>query len=269
MITPILKWPGGKRWLISSGQLPKISQYTKYIEPFLGGAAIFFYLKPENAILTDVNKELIETYQAIVEDYVSLEALLRDHHRNHCTDYYYKMRQFSPKDRISIAARFIYLNRTCWNGLYRVNKKGQFNVPIGTRTSILRDTDNFELLSVILKSAKIYYSDFEQTIDLSDEGDLLFVDPPYTVKHNHNNFLKYNENIFSWQDQNRLKTCLLRAKNRGVQIIMTNADHECIRELYKEIGNCFIVTRMSSLSSKSDNRKSITESVFTANFKLN
>ena len=266
MINPFLKWPGGKRWLISTGQFPKVGKYNRYIEPFLGGAAIFFHLMPKKAILTDINKDLIETYQAIVEDYKSVESLLKTHQTKHCKDYYYKIRQSRPKNQISSAAQFIYLNRTCWNGLYRVNKKGQFNVPIGTRSSVLRDSDNFKAISELLKSARIYVSDFEDAIDLSAEGDLLFIDPPYTVKHNLNNFIKYNENIFSWQDQKRLKDCLLRAKDRGVKIIITNANHECIHNLYSPIGDLSSVERTSLLASNVSKRKTVSEALITANF---
>jgi DNA adenine methylase len=265
MINPFLKWPGGKRWLITSGQFPEIGSFNRYIEPFLGGAAIFFHFKPKQAILTDINKDLIKTYQAIADDYQSVESILKHHQAKHCKEYYYEIRQSCPIDKISDAARFIYLNRTCWNGLYRVNKKGQFNVPIGTRNSVIRDSDNFKAISDLLKSAIINVSDFEDTVDLSIEGDLLFIDPPYTVKHNHNNFIKYNENIFSWKDQKRLRDCLLRAKNRGVKIIITNAYHECIKDIYHHIGDISNVVRTSLLASDVSSRKTVSEALITVN----
>lgn len=256
----------GKRWLVNSEQLPSLPPFQRYIEPFLGGAAIFFYLKPTNAVLADINQQLITTYKAIRDDYQGVEKLLKEYHTKHCKDFYYNIRSTDPSDPKSIAAKLIYLNRTCWNGLYRVNKKGQFNVPMGTRSSIFRCSDNFQQISELLKNTDIVCADFETIIDQTGPGDLLFVDPPYTVKHNHNNFVKYNESIFKWSDQSRLKDCLERAKDRGVYILMTNACHNSVQELYGNIGRFISVKRASSLSGKVSSRKMTEESLFVSNF---
>jgi len=268
MISPFLKWAGGKRWLVKSNKFPKPQHFNQYIEPFLGSGAVFFSLLPDKAILADINCDLIELYQVIRDDHIALKRHLEKHQSQHCKEYYYNIRSFVPDNNVARAARFIYLNRTCWNGLYRVNLKGQFNVPIGTRSAILKDTDDFATISKILGGVEFFATDFEITINMAQEGDFLFVDPPYTVKHNNNNFIKYNEKIFSWKDQKRLKECLIKAKNRGVQIVITNADHKCIQELYCELGEYMQFFRSSSLAADVKKRRNISEGIFLANFEL-
>ncbi len=234
IIVPFLKWAGGKRWLVSSSQQIFPSKYNRYVEPFLGSAAVFFYLKPNRAILSDCNHELIETYQAVKMNYGNVVRLLREHQRKHSKAYYYHIRAQRPMTIFSRAARFIYLNRTCWNGLFRVNLRGEFNVPIGSKTDVLLDSDNFKDISNLLNSASLRCEDFEKIINETRAGDFLFVDPPYTVKHNLNGFVKYNETLFSWQDQIRLRNCLEEARDRKVIILMTNADHSSVRALYRD-----------------------------------
>jgi len=193
---------------------------------------VFFSLQPSQSILSDINSDLIETYQAIKDRPEIVEHYLRIHHKKHSKEYYYHVRDSMLRSRFSRAAKFIYLNRTCWNGLYRVNLKGKFNVPIGTKTKVIMESDDFQKISDLLNNAEIKVSDFEKTIDMAKAGDLVFVDPPYTIKHNNNNFIKYNECLFSWEDQIRLREALCRAKCRGANILITNANHHCIKELY-------------------------------------
>ena len=231
---PFLKWAGGKRWLA-----PRINDVVKlingkYIEPFLGSGAIFFSLRPSSALLSDANEELINTYIAIRDDPQKVFELLKLHQRKHCSDYFYKIRDYRPREKYHKAARFIYLNRTCWNGLYRVNLHGTFNVPIGTKSNVLMTSDDWPAVSRLLSSADIKSQDFEAAIDSAERGDLVFADPPYTVKHNLNGFIKYNNALFSWDDQIRLRDALMRAKQRGARIISTNACHESVRDLYKD-----------------------------------
>lgn len=226
----------------------------RYIEPFLGGGAVFFALQHQNSLLSDVNTELINAYVAIREDYERVYSLLKLHQARHSADYFYQMRDYRPLCEFRKAARFIYLNRTCWNGLYRVNRQGQFNVPIGTKTSVLMPTDDWHQLSKLLATAEIACSDFECTITMAEEGDLVFADPPYTVKHNHNGFIKYNDSLFSWNDQIRLRDALWAAKCRGARIILTNANHESIRELYQKHFHLESVTRASVLAGSAAHR---------------
>lgn len=253
---PFLKWAGGKRWLLSKGNqlLPDMQKINKYLEPFLGGGSIFFHIKPEQAILSDINEDLINAYIVIRENWYDLYAILKKYNKNHSNNFYYQIRSSNPRTALNRAARFIYLNRTCWNGLYRVNKKGEFNVPIGTKTNVILEADNFEILSSVLTSAKIEVCDFELTINKAEENDFVFVDPPYTVKHNLNGFVKYNETIFSWQDQIRLRKAISKAIDRGAKVLVTNANHKSIEELYKGCGKMYLLNRASVIAGKSTAR---------------
>jgi DNA adenine methylase len=265
MTEPFLKWAGGKRWLANSSQLPRPKNFSRYLEPFLGGAAIFFHLRPESAVLSDINAELIELYVTIRDHPDRLMELMRVHHRRHNAEYYYAMRASIPDDSISRAARTMYLNRTCWNGLYRVNLKGVFNVPIGTKSSVIFDHDDFHGVADVLGAAEIRCCDFEETVREAQEGDFLFVDPPYTVRHNMNGFIKYNENLFSWNDQIRLRDAVANAVGRGASVVVTNADHDSVRELYKDLFRYTSVSRASVLASESARRGRTTEALFSAN----
>jgi DNA adenine methylase len=263
-LKPFLKWAGGKRWFVAehANLLPK--RFNRYIEPFLGSGAVFFYLCPSKGILGDSNSDLIDTYLAIKQNWALVYRYLKKHQQMHSRDYYYRTRSFKPKSLASRAARFIYLNRTCWNGLYRVNQAGIFNVPIGTRKSVIFEDDRFDKVSESLQGADLHACDFEQIIDMADEGDFVFADPPYTVRHNNNSFIKYNEKLFSWLDQERLCGALKRAKNRGAQILATNACSQSVRELYKASFKTIEVTRNSLISSKVENRKKCEElAIFT------
>lgn len=251
---PFLKWAGGKRWL--SRRIIELTGPVsgRYIEPFLGGGAVFFALRPLRSLLSDINWELINTYTAIKDDHEKVFSLLRMHQSAHSKEYYYRMRDYRPRCEYRQAARFIYLNRTCWNGLYRVNRDGEFNVPIGTKTAVLMPTDDWSGLSELLGSAELVCADFEESIFAAGEGDLIFADPPYTVKHNFNGFIKYNDSLFSWRDQIRLRDALLEAKRRGAKVILTNANHASIRDLYDEHFNMESVTRASVLAGSAAHR---------------
>lgn len=232
-VAPFLKWAGGKRWLVKSHLSIFPSTYGRYIEPFLGSGAVFFRLLPEKAILTDINEELINLYRVVRDDWQLLWKHLKAHNRHHSDDYYYAVREQRPTSDVGRAARLLYLNRTCWNGLYRVNRRGEFNVPRGTKDSVLLDTDDFASVAASLSGVRLEVCDFEVSIDRAVSGDLIFADPPYTVKHNHNGFVKYNDRIFSWDDQVRLRDALVRADERGAYVVVTNAYHESVRDLYR------------------------------------
>jgi len=262
-IKPFLKWAGGKRWLIHRHQKIFPKEYGKYIEPFLGGGAVFFGLAPAKAVLADANEDLVTTYKAIKSDWKSVVSMLKRHEKLHNETYYYQVRSSKPRSPVSIASRLIYLNRTCFNGLYRVNQKGQFNVPKGSKDGVVYHNDNFAAISKTLQMASVVHRDFEETCAIALEGDLLYVDPPYTVKHNSNNFLKYNESIFSWEDQERLAKCLSLASERGAYIIVSNADHPTIHELYGSIGTISRVYRSSVLSGQARYRGKISETIIS------
>lgn len=258
-ITPFLKWAGGKRWLADHVLDLIPANFSTYYEPFLGSGAIYFSLQPEAAVLSDLNEDLINAYASIRDCGEKVTIALRQHHHQHSKDYYYEVRARRLRAQHTRAAQFIYLNRTCWNGLYRVNLAGIFNVPIGTKTKVILDTDNFPGTAELLNHAELHCRDFEETIDLAGKDDVIFADPPYTIHHNHNGFIKYNENIFSWQDQIRLRDALVRAKARGAKIIMTNANHESVRALYNKGFSLTPLSRMSVIAGSSKARKTYEE----------
>jgi len=252
-IVPPLKWAGGKRWFVSNHKdlLPKT--FNKYIEPFLGSGAVFFSVQPDQALISDLNPELINLYEVIRDEPIKLREKLKDHQRKHSKEYYYAMRSLQPRNNLTKAARMLYLNRTCWNGLYRVNLKGEFNVPKGTKDNVILETDNFQKLSEILSKAEIKCQDFQKSIDAAEDGDFLFVDPPYTVAHNNNGFVKYNQNLFSWEDQLRLRDALLAAVQRGVEVVLTNAAHNSVKEIYSSFDQ-LVVERAGVISGLKSSR---------------
>ena len=254
LLRPFLKWAGGKRWLFDTGQF-SLPQYTgRYIEPFLGGGAVYFQTLPKNAMLSDSNERLIELYVAIRDELPKFEILLNVHAKAHSYEYFYEIRAKRFRKPVTRAAQFLYLNRTCWNGLYRENLKGEFNVPIGTKQTVIFESDDFNAWSKALQDARIEHCDFEVAIDESAEGDFLFVDPPYTVLHNLNGFVKYNQNIFAWEDQVRLRDALKRATERGASFALTNADHASVRELYNDFGIHRRLQRHSVIAGSSSHR---------------
>ena len=263
MIEPFLKWPGGKRWLTSRHLEMFPKTYGKYIEPFLGGAAVFFALSPEDAYLSDANAELINAYNRIKTGRLKIERSLARYQKKHDSEFYYKVRNRRPKDPIARAARFLYLNRTCFNGIYRVNKEGNFNVPIGTKDTVSFEDGYLENVEKALKNARIRTRDFAIAIGNANKGDFVFIDPPYTVMHNNNGFVKYNAQLFSWADQARLATAIKAASTRGAFIMMSNADHASVKALYNGFGTHHTLTRSSVLAGDPGYRRNATELLIT------
>lgn len=261
LTAPFLKWAGGKRWFADRCLHLIPRDHGRYIEPFLGSGAMFFALQPSTALLSDLNRDLINCYCAVRDAPERIIERLEEHHRRHGKAHYYETRSVKPEDPVEWAAWFIYLNRTCWNGLYRVNRKNEFNVPIGTKTSVVLPNDNFSEASRLLADVEIIHQDFEATLDASRAGDFVFVDPPYTVKHNLNGFIKYNDKIFSWSDQIRLRDAVVRAAKRGALILVTNANHSSIREIYEGVGRQQVVRRASVLAASAAHRSQTEELV--------
>lgn len=261
-MSPFLKWAGGKRWLVAKHTDWFCLDTNRHLEPFLGSGAVFFHIAPKRAILSDTNEELISGYKAIRKDPNGIVRHLKHHQSLHSTSYYYEMRERKPRTPLTRAARLLYLNRTCFNGLYRVNLDGVFNVPKGTKSTVILPADDFPKVSRILRSATLSAVDFEETIQDAKEGDFLYIDPPYTVKHNNNNFVKYNEHIFSWSDQVRLAKCALDAAHRGARVLISNANHPSVSELYKaNLWAQLKVDRFSKLASSAEYRRDTTELV--------
>ncbi|MEY9260035.1 DNA adenine methylase [Brevibacterium epidermidis] len=259
---PFLRWAGSKQRLLRQ-ILPYIpTEYSgNYYEPFLGAGALFFLLEPEKAVLSDTCEPLIETYEAVrnspsdvIRSLGNMDVLNKQQ--------YYEIRDKSYLESADRAARFIYLNRAAWNGLYRVNNKGKFNVPYGRpRSANLVDADNLSSCSKILASASVSVADFENSVMDAKSGDLVYFDPPYVTGHNNNGFVDYNEKLFSWEDQQRLARLASELKASGVHVVVSNANHPSILSLYPSFRQA-IISRRSALASDVAKRKSVTEVVF-------
>jgi len=263
MLEPFLKWPGGKRWLVHKYHTLFPTSFRRYIEPFVGGGAVFFYLVPRRSIISDTNVELINAYQCLKGHSNEIDKRLRTLQLRHSKTLYYRIRAKRPADTIDQAVRFLYLNRTCFNGIYRVNRKGNFNVPIGSKDLVEYSKGYLQTIADYLSAASIRVADFEETIDKAKEGDFVFVDPPYTVMHNNNNFIKYNARLFSWADQLRLARAVKSAAKRGAAIMISNADHHSIRDLYRGFGNHYRIKRSSVLAAESAHRRNTSELLIT------
>lgn len=259
---PFLRWAGGKRWFAESTDFTT-PQHGIYLEPFLGGGAFFFGNNINLALLSDMNEYLINAYIWMRDDPIGLFNRLQEHFAKHSSLRYYSVRESLCPTGLAGAADFIYLNRSCFNGLFRVNLAGRFNVPVGSKVYPLDNRAEFVGWSNRLQQAEIALSDFEPIVDRASAADFLFLDPPYTVNHNENGFIEYNEKIFGWDDQVRLHESLMKAKARGADFILTNADHETVRELWK---NCDLasVERGSEMAGKTAFRGRTTELVVTS-----
>jgi len=224
---------------------------------------VFFHLTTQCAVLSDTNQELVNAYQCLKKHAKVIEKRLASLQHKHGETLYYRTRATRPTDAIEQAVRFLYLNRTCFNGIYRVNLKGEFNVPIGTKDRVAYPEGYLQEIATCLRRASILIADFEETIDKAAAGDFVFVDPPYTVMHNNNNFVKYNANLFSWTDQIRLASAVKRAARRGAALMISNADHRSVRELYRNFGVHHRVDRTSILAADMLHRRRTTELLIT------
>lgn len=251
---PFLKWAGGKRWLSTALGLLVGDGTTRYFEPFLGSGAAFFTAPVSNAILSDSNSELINCF-TVVRDRPS-QLISRLSQLEISRETFTHMRPSVPTSAINRAVRFIYLNKTAFNGLYRVNRNGEFNVPFGCKpTTELCDRSTIEACSQRLQSAELSTCDFSCTLKNAKVGDHVYLDPPYTVKHNNNGFRRYNERLFSWADQERLAVLATERVRSGVCVVVTNGLHQDVRRLYSSrdfLG--FTVTRASNMAAQTEKR---------------
>lgn len=266
-LKPFLRWAGGKQWLTDKLLSLVPSDIGVYHEPFLGGASFFFALKPENAILSDANRQLIETYQAVRNNPKAVIKHLRKWQNERET--YYRIRASKFTKKAERAAQFIYLNKTCWNGLYRVNKKGEFNVPFSNNGREIFQYNHLIDIASSLRKAKLIWGDFEESVSTANQGDLIYLDPPYTVSHSNNGFRQYNEELFSWEDQRRLAKVAQNLVKNGCFVLVSNAYHLPILEMYKDF-QVLELTRHSILAASSDRHKKITEVLLLSrNIQLN
>lgn len=256
---PLLKWPGGKRKLLKE-IFPLIGRFNSYYEPFVGGGALFFALHPARAYLSDANPELINVYVQVRDNVDALVGELRKLLNSEAE--YYQVRGRRPRSDLGKAARMLYLARLSFNGIYRLNKSGQFNVPYGKKTHLAPcDHEHLKSASSALKSAYLQACDFEEGTQKAKAGDLVYLDPPYTVAHENNGFLKYNAKIFSWDDQVRLADLSRDLTLRGCKVLVSNAEHPSIQNLYRHMKKKTVV-RHSIMAASSDFRRQIEESIY-------
>lgn len=243
-ISPVLKWVGGKRQLLSELRplIEKVS-YERYIEPFFGGGALYFSLAPKNAIINDYNVSLMEVYEVIRDDAEDLISLLKAHEAKHGEDYFYALRDldrsadFGKLSPVERAARLLYLNKTCFNGLYRVNSKGQFNVPFGRyKHPNIVNEEAIRAASACLagKGVTISHKDYREVLAEARAGDFVYLDPPYMPISPSSSFTGYTDKGFGYEEQKALKEACDDLRNRGIPFIESNSDCEAIRELYKD-----------------------------------
>ena len=263
IIEPFVRWAGGKSWLISVMQdLIRDVNINHYHEPFLGGAAVFFSLDlSKKSYLSDVNEELINTYLQIRDHPDAVIAALSQF--NNTEKSYYQIRSLVFENEIDKAAQFIFLNQTSYNGLYRVNKKGIYNVPYGYRENWRYDYTRILQASLKLQKTRINCGDFESNKYRIQSEDLVFLDPPYTVSHNNNGFIEYNKNLFSLEDQYRLSKYIDFVKKRGAYYMLTNAAHEKIREIFEKGDRIIELSRNSLIGGKNSKREKVSELIFT------
>lgn len=263
---PFVQWVGGKREMIPHYKqyIPKSFNY--YYEPFLGGGAMFFYLQPKKAILGDNNEELVLAYEAVRDTPQKVIELLKKFKIKHSKELYQTIRSIDRTSNIlktltkpEIAARLIYLNQTCFNGIYRVNKLGQFNVPIGSSLNRLI-CDEVTLLkdSIILKNTKIECSDFSTITRNAKKNDFVYFDPPYFPISIYSDFTRYTKEKFFKEDQIRLKEKVDELTKRGCKIMMSNSDCDFINNLYSNYKKIKVFSNRT-LNCKKDKRGKVTE----------
>jgi DNA adenine methylase len=260
---PFLKWAGGKQWLAPiATALIQPEPRGRYFEPFLGGGALFFAAQPDRAVLSDLNVELICAYEALRDQ---VDPLIGELSRYpHDREFFYAMRTKRPRSRVRVAARLIYLNKTAFNGMYRVNAKGEFNVPFGRyRRPTICHEERLRDAAAALRRAELRCADFAQATADARAGDIVFFDPPYVTGHHNNGFRKYNAQLFSWHCQERLYDVTVNLVRRGVRVVMTNADHPAIRGLFEGM-HVTPVQRNSLINSAAADRGPVREAVYTS-----
>ncbi|MBC6478349.1 MAG: DNA adenine methylase [Hormoscilla sp. GM7CHS1pb] len=261
---PFLKWAGGKHRLIRQYK-DYFPEFKNYYEPFLGGGAVFFHLRPQSAVLTDINPDLINAYCCVRDKVESVILLLQEHQQQHGNEYYYSMRSLTPDTEIERAARFIYLNRTCFNGLYRENSQGEFNVPIGKyKNPQICNPELLRSVSATLKNVKIEEKSFEHVLESANSSDdFVYFDPPYYPVSSTSYFTAYSRHSFIEDDQKKLSKIFAELAGRGVKVMMSNSDCSFIRNLYSQF-NIYEISAARAINSKIKKRGSIAEVLVTS-----
>lgn len=259
---PFLRWPGGKRRLAAEIVARFPATYRRYFEPFVGSGAVFFQAKPDQAVLSDINPELMNAYRVVRDRVEEVIAWLSEQRQSKTA--YYAIRRLKPQYDVDRAGRFIYLNRTAFNGIWRVNRRGEYNVPYGYRPrKDLVDAEGLRNASEALARAEFRDIGFERVLKDAKAGDLVYADPPFSVAHENNGFRKYNEVLFSWEDQTRLAETLAELANKGVSVVVSNAHHQSVRKLYEGFSRA-VLTRPCTVAGTIDARTEVKEFLFVS-----
>lgn len=270
---PFVKWVGGKRQLLR--QFRELGLYppddfnpmtNTYYEPFVGGGAVFFDLLPKNAELSDLNMELVTTYNVIKNNVDELVESLQKHIYN--KEYYLSVRAQKIEDLsdVETASRFVFMNRTGFNGLYRVNKSGQFNVPFGRYNNpVICDEKNLRKVSGTLQDVSITHQDYKKVLETAKSGDFIYLDPPYYPINATSSFTSYTAEGFLEKEQTELRDTFVKLHERGCFVMLSNSDTPFINELYSGLGGITInkITAGRSINSKGSGRGKITEVLVT------
>ena len=270
---PFVKWVGGKRQLLAQFRLMNLyppekfnPKSGKYFEPFVGGGAVFFDLLPETAYLSDLNNELVITYNVIKNDVENLIKSLKKHKLD--KEYFLKIRAQNPEklSNLNTASRFIYLNRTCFNGMYRVNSKGGFNVPFGKyENPLICDEVNLRKVSKALKNVEIKKQDYKEVLKKAKKGDFVYFDPPYYPISKTASFTSYTSESFLDKEQIELRDTFLELHKRGCFVMLSNSDTPFINKIYSEPKGLRItkVQAGRAINSDASKRGKITEVLVT------
>ncbi len=257
---PFVKWAGGKGKLLTQYESYFPKRFHSYLEPFLGGGAVFFHLMPDRAVLSDINEELINAYLVVRDHTEELIQSLKKHKNEKY--YYYKIRGLDPAQLTPVerASRLIYLNKTCYNGLYRVNRKGKFNVPFGRyKNPMICDKEGLHAASLALKEAEILVRDFgDTTLERAQRGDFIYLDPPYFPLSETSSFTGYAPDGFRATEQKRLARIFKELDTRGCLLMLSNSNIPLIQELYQEF-RIIEVYAARAISCKPEGRGKITE----------
>lgn len=244
-IKPFVKWAGGKTQLLETIEKHLPDHYNRYFEPFVGGGALLFKLQPKSFSINDMNEELVSVYNCFQNDslFNGLKEELMKHEENHSEEYFYSIREQDRNELFKAfpmhvrAGRMIYLNKACFNGLYRVNSKGYYNVPFGKKDKVICfDRDNFESLRKFFKTRKVTITncDFEEAVKNAKAGDFVYFDPPYDTWEDKDSFTSYDKNAFGKDEQIRLAKVYKLLSDKGVYLMLSNHNTNFIRELYKD-----------------------------------
>jgi DNA adenine methylase len=263
---PFLKWAGGKTRLLPELRARVPKHFTTYREPFLGGGALFFELHPMRAVLSDWNAELVTTYCAVRDRLDGVIFHLGRFSRLHCAELYDHVRaeKVDPPDPAYTAARMIYLNKTCFNGLYRVNSDGVFNAPMGKFKTppTICDAENLRACSEALRYVEIHHWDFQYALRRAERGDFVYCDPPYLPSSATADFTSYTADGFALEDHEALAWSADRSKLRGARVLISSAGNPQSRQVYRDF-DIQRVTCSRAINSKSSGRGAVDEFLCT------